>query len=154
MVNKVILLGNVGRDPESKSLPSGSSVVNFSLATTRKWKNGNGERQEETTWHPVKAFGKLGEIIAQYVHKGDKLYVEGRLNVSQWEKDGQKHSRTEIIAEQMTMLGGKREDSPRHEQPEEPAASEPSKPFEATLDDIPFAIALPAMLAFCLMTLA
>jgi len=138
MVNKVILLGNVGRDPESKSLPSGSSVVNFSLATTRKWKNGNGERQEETTWHPVKAFGKLGEIIAQYVRKGDKLYVEGRLHLSQWEKDGQKHSRTEIIAEQMTMLGGKREGG-REDATEAPAARDDNaKPFEATDDDIPF----------------
>lgn len=119
MVNKVILVGNVGRDPESKPLPSGSSVVNFSLATTRKWKNGNGERQEETTWHPVKAFGKLGEIISQYVHKGDKLYVEGRLHVSSWEKDGQKHTRTEIIAEEMTMLGSKREGG-REEVAQEP----------------------------------
>jgi len=138
MVNRATLIGNVGREPESKQLPSGNVVAEFSLATTRKWRDGNGDKREETTWHNVKAFGKLAEIILQYVHKGDKVYVSGRIENRSWEKDGVKHHRSEVVADEMQMLGGKREQGER-EQADAPAdTSEPGKPFEATLADIPF----------------
>jgi single-strand DNA-binding protein len=107
-VNKVILVGNLGNDPEVKYMPSGGAVANVSLATTESWKDKNsGERQEKTEWHRVVFFGRLAEIAGEYLKKGSQIYVEGRLQTREWEKDGVKRYSTEIIASDMQMLGGR-----------------------------------------------
>lgn len=111
MINKVILVGNVGGDPEYKSLDDqGNGVVNFSLATSETW-NKNGEKQTSTEWHNCKSFGKLAVIIDEWVKKGQLLYVEGRVKTRSWEKDGIKKYTTEIVVDQMQMLGKKTEPS-------------------------------------------
>lgn len=103
-LNKVYLLGNLTQDPELKSLPSGSSVTSFSLATNRTWSDQNGQRQDSTEYHNIVAYGKPGEIISQYLKKGSLLLVEGRLQTRSWEaQDGQKKYRTEIIVENFQM---------------------------------------------------
>lgn len=108
MVNKVILVGNLGRDPESRSLPSGQAVVNFSLATSRRYKDRDGNRKDETEWHNIVCFGKSAEIAAQYLTKGKMIFVEGRIQTRSWDdKDGKKQYRTEIICENFQMLGSK-----------------------------------------------
>ena len=106
-INSATVIGNLGGDPQTRSLPSGDSVTNFSLATTERFKDRNGARQERTEWHRIVAFGKLAQTCAQYLSKGRQVYVEGRLTTRQYEaKDGSgKRSRTEIIALQMRMLG-------------------------------------------------
>ena len=107
-INKVILIGNLGNDPETRSMPNGSSVTSISIATSESWKDKNtGAQQERTEWHKVVFFGKLAEIVAEYLKKGSSVYVEGSLRTNQWEKDGQKHYSTEIIASEMQMLGGR-----------------------------------------------
>ena len=107
-INKVILVGNLGNDPETRSMPNGSSVTSISIATSESWKDKNtGAQQERTEWHKVVFFGKLAEIVAEYLKKGSSVYVEGSLRTNQWEKDGQKHYSTEIIASEMQMLGGR-----------------------------------------------
>jgi len=108
-VNKVILIGNLGRDPEVRYTPNGSAVCNVSLATTRNWKSkDSGERQEETEWHRVVFFDRLAEIAGEYLKKGRSVYVEGRLRTRKWtDKDGIEKYTTEIFAEQMQLLGGR-----------------------------------------------
>jgi len=107
-INKVILVGNLGNDPETRSMPNGGSVANISIATSESWKDKTtGDQQERTEWHKVVFFGKLAEIVAQYLKKGSSVYVEGSLRTNQWEKDGQKHYSTEVIASEMQMLGGR-----------------------------------------------
>jgi single-strand DNA-binding protein len=107
-VNKVILIGNLGRDPEVRYTPSGAAVCNVSIATTRNWKSkDSGERQEETEWHRVVFYDRLAEIAGEYLKKGRPVYVEGRLKTRQWEKEGVKQYTTEIIAETMQLLGGR-----------------------------------------------
>ena len=108
-VNKVILIGNLGRDPEVRYAPSGAAICNIGLATTRNWKNKeSGERQEETEWHRVVLFDRLAEIAGEYLKKGKSIYVEGRLKTRKWtDKDGAEKITTEIIAQEMTMLGGR-----------------------------------------------
>lgn len=104
-INKVILVGNVGQDPETRYLPSGGAVTNLTLATSETWKDKNtGENQERTEWHRVSFFNRLAEIVAEYVKKGSKLYVEGSLRTRSWEQDGVKRYTTEIIASEMQML--------------------------------------------------
>lgn len=98
-LNKAMVIGNLTRDPELKSLPSGIKVASFSLATNRSWKDANGARQEATEYHNLVAFGKPAELIAQYCRKGASLYVDGRLQTRSWEKDGDKKYRTEIVVE-------------------------------------------------------
>ena len=112
-VNKVILVGTLGRDPDTKYMPSGGAVTNISLATSDQWKDKNtGERQERTEWHRVVFFNKLAEISGQYLRKGQQVYVEGRLQTRKWQtQDGQDRYSTEIIADQMQMLGGGRGNS-------------------------------------------
>lgn len=107
-VNRVFLVGNLGRDPEVRFTQSGQAVANFSLATSEKWTDKNtGEKKEETEWHRIVAWGKLGEICGEYLSKGKQVYIEGRLQTRDWEdKDGNKRSTTEIVANNMTMLGG------------------------------------------------
>ena len=108
-VNKVIVLGNLGRDPELRYTPSGSAVCNVSIATTRNWKSkDSGERQEETEWHRVVFYDRLAEIAGEYLKKGRPVYVEGRLKTRKWaDKDGKDQYTTEVIAEQMQLLGGR-----------------------------------------------
>lgn len=104
-VNKVILVGNCGSDPELRYMPSGSAVVNLTLATSETWKDKNsGENVEKTEWHRVVFFNKLAEIVGEYVRKGSKLYIEGRLQTRSWEQDGVKRYATEIVANDMQML--------------------------------------------------
>jgi single-strand DNA-binding protein len=107
-INKVILVGNVGQDPETRYMPNGGAVTNLSLATSESWKDKNtGEQQERTEWHRVVFYQKLAEIVAEYVKKGSKLYVEGSLRTRSWEQDGVKRYATEIIANEMQMLDGR-----------------------------------------------
>ncbi len=108
-INKVILIGNLGRDPEVRYTPSGSAVCNVSIATTRNWKSkDSGERVEETEWHRVVFYDRLAEIAGEYLKKGRPVYVEGRLKTRKWQdKDGKDTYTTEIVAEQMQMLGGR-----------------------------------------------
>ena len=103
-VNKVILIGNLGRDPETRYSASGSAVTNLNLATTESWNDNTGNRQDRTEWHRVVLFGKLAEIASQYLHKGSKVYVEGSLRTSQYEKDGITRYSTDIICREMSML--------------------------------------------------
>ncbi len=104
-VNKVILVGNVGNDPEFRVMPNGNGVANVSLATSETWKDKNtGDQQEKTEWHRVIFFNRLAEIVEQYVKKGTKLYIEGRLQTRSWEQDGVKRYTTEVVASEMQML--------------------------------------------------
>jgi single-strand DNA-binding protein len=107
-INKVILVGNLGKDPEVRYLPSGGAVTNVTIATSEQWKDKtSGEKKEATEWHRVVFFGKLAEIAGEYLKKGSQVYVEGRLQTREWEKDGVKRYSTEIIASEMQMLGGR-----------------------------------------------
>ncbi|MBI2950992.1 single-stranded DNA-binding protein [bacterium] len=104
-INKVILIGNLGADPELKYTPSGSAVSNFTLATNESWVDGKGERQEKTEWHRIVVWGKLAEICNEYLKKGSKVYIEGRLQTRSWDgQDGNKRYTTEIVARDMQML--------------------------------------------------
>ena len=105
-VNKVILVGNLGNDPEVKYTQGGMAITTFSLATTSVRKDKEGNQQEKTEWHRVKLFGKLGEIAGEYLKKGRQVYIEGRIEYGTYEKDGVKHYFTDIIADEMQMLGG------------------------------------------------
>ena len=107
-VNKVILVGNLGRDPEVRYMPSGDAMVNLSIATAENWKDKNGDRQEKTEWHRVVMFGRLAEIAGEYLKKGSQAYIEGRLQTRKWtDKEGQEKYTTEIVADRMQMLGGR-----------------------------------------------
>lgn len=107
-INKVILVGNVGQDPETRYMPNGGAVTNLSIATSETWKDkNNGEQQERTEWHRVVFYQRLAEIVAEYVKKGSKLYIEGSLRTRSWEQDGVKRYATEIIANEMQMLDGR-----------------------------------------------
>jgi single-strand DNA-binding protein len=107
-INKVILIGNLGNDPETRYMPSGGAVTNITLATSEGWRDKQtNEQKERTEWHRVVFFNKLAEIAGEYLKKGSKVYVEGSLRTRQWEKDGQKHYTTEIVANEMQMLDGR-----------------------------------------------
>ena len=107
-VNKVILVGNLGKDPEVRYMPNGEAVCNFSIATTDSWKDKAGAKQERTEWHNIVMYRKLAEIAGEYLKKGRPVYVEGRLQTRKWQtKEGQDRYTTEIIADQMQMLGGR-----------------------------------------------
>ncbi|MEE2991737.1 MAG: single-stranded DNA-binding protein [Gemmatimonadota bacterium] len=141
-VNKVILIGNLGADPELRYTPSGRAVVNFNLATSRTWNNRDGEKQEETEWHRIVAWDKLAEICGEYLKKGAQTYVEGRLQTRSWEdKNGLKRYTTETVASEMRMLGSRQDagssgSSKSSEAPSPPPDKLPST-FEAD-DDLPF----------------
>ncbi len=145
-VNKVILVGNVGQDPETRYMPNGNAVTNISLATSETWKDKNtGEQQERTEWHRVTFYQRLAEIVAEYVKKGSKLYVEGRLQTRSWEQDGVKRYATDIIANEMQMLDsrGSTGDSyssnaaPPPQKNTTPAQEAPAD-MDSFDDDIPF----------------
>ncbi len=108
-INKVILVGNLGADPDTRYMPSGGAVTNLSVATNESWKDKQtGEQKERTEWHKVAMFGRLAEIAAEYLRKGSQVYVEGRLRTRKWQdKDGNDRWTTEIIADEMQMLGGR-----------------------------------------------
>ena len=150
-VNKVILIGNLGRDPETRYMPDGGAITNISIATTENWKDKNGDKQEKTEWHRVAFFGKLAEIAGEYLKKGSQVYVEGRLQTRKWQdKDGQDKYSTEIVANVMQMLGSRSGmgggDRGEREAPERTAAEPkggkaPAKAggkFDDFEDDIPF----------------
>ncbi|MFI4894720.1 MAG: single-stranded DNA-binding protein [Steroidobacterales bacterium] len=108
-INKVILIGHLGADPETRAMPSGMTVANLRLATTESWKDKqSGEQQERTEWHNVALFGRLGEIAAEYLRKGSQVYIEGRLRTRKWQdKEGRDRYTTEIVGSEMQMLGGR-----------------------------------------------
>ena len=142
-VNKVILVGNVGKDPEIKYTPSGIPVGKFSLATNERFKDKNGEFQERTEWHNIIAWQRLAEIVGEFVSKGSKVYVEGKLQTSCWEdrQSGEKKYRTEIVARDLVLLGSR--DSRNGAQPaasssEEGTESVDAGPGEIIDQDIPF----------------
>ena len=141
-VNKIILIGRLGRDPEVRYTPSGLGVANFSIATSEEWKDkATGEKKERTEWHRIVAFGKLGEICGEYLSKGKQVYIEGRIQTREWEdKEGNKRYTTEIVASQMQMLSPKDfvDTSRSHEKTQAPnSPAEPLYP-EQSADDVPF----------------
>ena len=108
MLNKCTLIGNLGKDVEVRYTQSGTAVANFSIATTEKWKDKDGAQQEQTEWHNIVAFARLGEICGEYLSKGSKVYIEGRIQTRSWDdKDGNKRYTTEIVAKEMKMLDSK-----------------------------------------------
>jgi len=132
-VNKVILVGSLGKDPELRHMPSGSAVCNISLATSESWKDKTtGEKAEKTEWHQVVFFNRLAEIAGEYLKKGSQIYVEGSLETSKYEKDGTTRYSTKIKAREMQMLGGRPEQAAAHK----PAAQTPVD--DSFDDDIPF----------------
>ncbi|MEF8728322.1 MAG: single-stranded DNA-binding protein [Accumulibacter sp.] len=152
-VNKVILVGNLGRDPESRYAPDGSAVVNVSIATTDTWKDKvTGEKREATEWHRLVFFGRQAEIAGQYLKKGSQIYVEGRLRTRKWQdKEGQERNTTDIHVDQMQMLGsrqgqgepsyssgGNAETSPASFGGAKQTATKKTQVFEDMDDDIPF----------------
>ena len=108
-INKVIIVGNLGQDPETRYMPSGSAVTNFTVATNESWKDKQtGEQKDRTEWHRVAMFNRLAEVAAEYLRKGSQVYIEGKLRTRKWQdKDGQDRYTTEIIADEMQMLGGR-----------------------------------------------
>ncbi|MDX1503186.1 MAG: single-stranded DNA-binding protein [Thermoanaerobaculia bacterium] len=140
MVNKVFLIGNLGRDPEVRTTPSGQPVANFSLATNRRWRDRDGNRQEQTEWHNIVCWGRQAEVAGQYLSRGRQIFVEGRLQTRSWEdkQSGEKRYRTEVICENFQMLGQRGDGGPSG-----PAAGGSGFPSEAPDvgpddDDIPF----------------
>lgn len=149
-VNKVILVGNLGRDPEVRYTPDGSAICNISIATTSQWKDRNtGERREDTEWHRVVFYNRLAEIAGEYLKKGRSIYVEGRIKTRKWQdkETGADRYSTEIIGDQMQMLGGRDDDGgqrqapPQHSQPaqrERPAQQQaPASSLDDMDDSIP-----------------
>lgn len=144
-VNKVILIGNLGRDPEVRYMPSGDAVANIAIATSHKYKNKAGEAIEETEWSRVTLFGRMAEVAGEYLKKGRSVYIEGRLKTRKYtDKDGVEKYATDIIASEMQMLGGREgggeapAPSQRSERPQAPAANKPASGFDDMDDDIPF----------------
>ena len=139
-VNKVILVGNCGQDPEVRYMPSGGAVTNISIATSESWKDKNtGDQQERTEWHRVVFFNRLAEIVEQYVKKGSKLYVEGSLRTRKWQgQDGQDRYTTEIVASEMQMLDSRGSQGGFEQQPpSEMAPSAPQQPAQQQANQAP-----------------
>ncbi len=137
-VNKVILIGNLGSDPELKYTPSGAAVTNFNVATNEVWNDKDGNKQERTEWHRVVLWRKLAEIAGEYLKKGSKVYLEGRLQTRSWEdKDGVKRYTTEVVADNMTMLDSKG-DGGSGVSSAPPASEAPPAADSGAEDDLPF----------------
>ncbi len=135
-VNKVILVGNLGKDPEVRYLEGGTAVANFSLATTESYKDKQGNRIEQTEWHNIVVWRGLAEVAEKYLKKGSQVYVEGKLRTRSYDdKDGVKRYSTEIVADNMTMLGGKRDETPS---PAPISNTAPPKTSNDDLGDLPF----------------
>lgn len=147
-LNKAILIGNLTKDPELRSLPSGAALTTFSIATNRTWKDKSGEKKQEVQFHNIVIFGRIAEVAKQYLHKGDPVYIEGRIQTRSWEgKDGVKRYTTEIIAENMQLMGtrggGNRgpatsENNLRESAPQEQLDTIQYPEEEINPDDIPF----------------
>jgi len=146
MLNKAILIGNLGADPETRYMQDGTCVCNIRIATTERFKDRSGERQERTEWHRIVLWGKLGEIAAQYLHKGSQVYIEGKIETRKWtNKEGVDVYTTEIRANEMKMLGGKGEGAPRSSgspqgsSRQQPQSSKSNDPFadSPAFDDVP-----------------
>jgi len=142
-INKVILVGNLGADPESRAMPSGSAVTNIRVATSESWKDKNtGDQQERTEWHNVAFFGRLAEVAGEYLRKGSQVYIEGKLRTRKWQdRDGNDRWTTEVIANEMQMLGGRPgSGAPAQAQTQAPSAAVSDAPPASTEfdDDIPF----------------
>lgn len=152
-VNKVILVGNLGRDPEVRYMPNGEAACNFSIATTDSWKDKQGQKQEKTEWHAITLFGKLGEIAGEYLKKGSSVYIEGRIQTETWKdkETGADRSRQTIRGDRMQMLGGKGDagagdqDQPdtntstqKINQPQAHSNGQNASNFDNFEDDIPF----------------
>jgi len=143
-VNKVILIGNLGKDPEVRYLEGGTAVATFSIATSETYKNRNGELTTTTDWHNVVVWRKLAEITEKYLKKGNKVYVEGKLKTRSWQdQDGNTRYTTEVVADNLTMLGGRKEESSGHaesKQAEDNSAKEqkPMSVADNEEDDLPF----------------
>lgn len=159
-MNKAIIIGRLGRDPEVRYMPSGEAVCNFSVATSEKWKDKNsGEAKEETTWHRISAWGRQAEIVGEYLRKGSLVYIEGKMTQRKYDKDGVEHTSHEIRLQAMEMLGGRSENNggdapagePRQQRHQGAAPSRPQQRpapapttggasgFDDMDDDIPFA---------------
>ena len=135
-LNKVMVIGHLGKDPEMRYTPSGRPVTTFTVAVSRSWNTADGERRSETEWFNIVAWGNLAEICKQYLHKGQQVYIEGRLQTRRWEdKEGQKHTNVEVVANEMMMLGDRRDsnkqkqESDEDEEQSEPMADEDEFPF-------------------------
>jgi single-strand DNA-binding protein len=137
-VNKAIIVGTLGKDPEMRYMPSGSAVANLSVATSEQWKDKqSGEKQERTEWHRVAIFGKLAEIAGEYLRKGSQVYLEGKIQTRKWQdKEGKDRYSTEIVADTMQMLGGKRSD--RSQQSSGETSGTDAPPPGDFDDEIPF----------------
>lgn len=138
-VNKVILIGRLGKDPEVRHLESGAAVANFPIATSETYKDKNtGEKKEITEWHNIVLWRGLAEVAAKYLKKGDMVYIEGKLRTRSWEKDGVTRYTTEIVGDNMNMIGGKSDSSNGSSAPEVPKTGENVVPEPTELDDLPF----------------
>ncbi len=134
-LNKVILIGNLGGDPELRKTSGDLSIAQFSIATSEKRKDESGNFQEKTEWHKIVAFGRTAEIVSEYLKKGSSVCIEGKIQYSSWEKDGQKHYKTEIIANNLVMLGKKSNESSNNNVSDNYSVSNSSETSE---DDLPF----------------
>lgn len=142
-LNKVILIGRLGRDPENRHMPNGDAVCNFSIATDESWKDKNGQRQTRTEWHAITMYRKLAEIAAQYLKKGSQVYIEGRIQSRKYTgKDGIERTAFDIIASEMKMLGGKAESGEGQHTPPPPQTARQQSaapvPQDDIDDDVPF----------------
>ena len=141
-VNKVTIIGNLGKDPELKFMPNGDAVCNFSVATTDSWKDKAGEKQERTEWHNIVMYRKVAEIAGEYLKQGSSVYLEGRLQTRKWQtKEGQDRYTTEVVAESMQMLGKKSEGEQTNSKPaaqSEIGKNMPIMPIDMIDDDVPF----------------
>lgn len=136
-LNKVMIIGHLGRDPEMRYTPSGRPVTTFTVATSRSWNTVDGERHQETEWFNVVAWGNLAEICKQYLTKGQQVYIEGRLQTRRWDdKEGNKHSSVEVVANEMMMLGDRRDANSTNNHPAD--AAEESEAPSADEDEFPF----------------
>ena len=135
MLNKVTLIGRLGRDPECRYMPNGDAVCNFSLVTDESWKDKNGQRQTKTEWHAVTIYRRLAEIAGQYLKKGSQVYLEGKIQSRKYtDKNGVERTAYEIVCHEMKMLGG----NEAHMQPAPPASHELPPPQDNIDDDVPF----------------
>ena len=145
-VNKAILIGRLGRDPEVRHMPNGEAVCNFSIATSETWKDQHGQKQERTEWHAITLYRRLAEVAGQYLKKGSQVYIEGRIQSRKYtDKNGIERTAYEIIGNEMKMLGGKAEGSSESANTAEPPAppsrqapAAPAQPVDDIDDDVPF----------------
>lgn len=151
-LNRATIIGHLTRDPELRTTPNGQSVSNFSVATNRRWTDAAGQTQEASEFHDIVAWGKVAEIVSTYLHKGDRAYLEGRLQTRSWEgQDGVKRYRTEIVAENLIMLSprkdgasapkmdaGEEDQSPKEEKPKQKVEAVKTETEEIDINDIPF----------------